>query len=508
MEIAARLPWTDLGDGKLTTEHVQRTLPEALRAPAPGAWLKRSDGAHTTFVDDLLQELDDEARPSWEPVRSAQARVVVTGQQPGCAGGTLLVLYKAATAVAAAQRLARTHGVPVVPVFWNATDDVDFDEIARVGWPDPTGGVGFLELPRTERRSEAFVGSLPAQGDEAAVAAALASLPESRRDTLRAVLPDAARDHGDWVARLLRRVFPEIAVLDARSAVLRRHARPLFERYLDVAPRVAAQVDASGNALEAQGYARALSAASTRTALFLLRDDQRHKIDGDLGPLRQALREEPESLAPNVVLRPLVQDLLLPVVAQVVGPSELHYLLELRAVRRLLEVPEPALVPRLTMTHGDADAWNEARGLGLDVGAVLRDDEAAWRACARGAVTADVDALQSAFTQLDAQLETLEGKPAYASRVGRARRRARSLCEDLVAHFEDVALHELWTRRPGLAALRARTRPRSRPQERVLAALWLLSYGGARSGAHLERTAALHLDALEDGRVEHFVAVD
>jgi uncharacterized protein YllA (UPF0747 family) len=123
-----------------------------------------------SLVDDLRRESPDDGH-FWEVLRQPQARVVVTGQQPGALGGSLLVLYKAATAVALARSLEQRSHTPVIPVFWNATDDVDFDEIASIGWHTQDDGLFHLQLPRQDRRTESFIGDLPEAGDHAALAA-------------------------------------------------------------------------------------------------------------------------------------------------------------------------------------------------------------------------------------------------------------------------------------------------------------------------------------------------
>src|SRR5690606_3523427 len=65
-----------------------------------------------------------------ELLRDPRARVVVTGQQCGLLGGPLYTLYKAIGAVRWAERLAKELGRPVVPIFWAASDDHDFEEVS------------------------------------------------------------------------------------------------------------------------------------------------------------------------------------------------------------------------------------------------------------------------------------------------------------------------------------------------------------------------------------------
>ena len=61
--------------------------------------------------------------------------VVVTGQQPVICGGPLFVLYKALTSIKLASRLEEELSVPVLPIFWSAGDDHDFEEMAELSLP-------------------------------------------------------------------------------------------------------------------------------------------------------------------------------------------------------------------------------------------------------------------------------------------------------------------------------------------------------------------------------------
>ena len=71
---------------------------------------------------------------------------VVTGQQPGLLGGPLLTAHKAAGALALARALEAEHGVPVVPVFWLASEDHDLEEANRLWFHDRDGHVRRLAV--------------------------------------------------------------------------------------------------------------------------------------------------------------------------------------------------------------------------------------------------------------------------------------------------------------------------------------------------------------------------
>ncbi len=509
MHIVSRLPWTDSAAGALVHAHLQGALPEALRLPGLPqlSALAARDGMAPALLAAFRAALDADGFLRFAAFEDARALAVVTGQQPGCAGGSVLVLFKAATAIALARRCARQLERPVVPVFWNAADDVDFDEIARVGWPASTGELLFLELPQDGRQAQGFVGDLPAAGDDAAAAAAATLLPPAARDALRRVVPARARDHGDWVAQLLQRVFPELAVVDARLPALRQLAAPLFRRYLDRRDQASSTVARDMAALAAAGFAPTLAPESIRQALFIVEGGRRHKVDGDPTPLRHALDRATASVAGNVVLRPLVQDSLLPVVANVAGAAEIGYLHEIRGLRTLLGVPTPALVPRLALTLLEPAAWDGMQRLDLPVRGMLADADGTLRLAAAERVQAGKDMAHEAFAALAARLDTVPGGvsgPALAKTL----RRLQGVREEYDRGLEAAATEELLRQEPGLRGLSARLRPRGRAQERSLAALWLLAHWGQDAGESLVQLADAHLSDVERGEIAQGLLVD
>ena len=503
VEIVTRLAWPEVAWGTpLVQALVAGTLPAGVAPPSSNEFPAGTSRPDTdpAFLTALEHEMPAPRTAAWAPLHTPGARVVVTGQQPGCAGGALLVLYKAATAVALARRTAAVLGHPVVPVFWNGTDDEDFEEVARVGWPAGARGLDYLELPRDSRRAGGWVGDLPAAGDLAAGAHVLSTLDLRQRASLAAFLPASARDHGDWVGALLAAVFPELAILDARSAVLRRYAAPLFARYLAARAAAPGALRGAGEALRQAGFAPVLAPESAARALYLTPERQRQKLGDDARPLEQAVAESPEHVSPSVVLRPLVQDAVLPVIAHVVGPSEVGYLLELRGLRELLEVPEPALVVRASCTLIEAGGWAAARSRGIDPGALVRDPERALQDSSQA--RPELEALAGAFAALTGAVTEL---PLAASVRERAARRVAAIHDDLRGELEAGARAALLAAEPELGALPGLLRPRGRAQERLLAGLWALAHWGEVAPAALLHLAGSHLDALAARRGEHLV---
>ena len=498
VRVAVRAAWDDLAWGGQPARDAAYGRARAPLTPptlTDIAACVPSTGAAADFVAAMLQG-DEPHRPRWRALQDPEARVVVTGQQPGCAGGPLMVLYKAATAVALARRIAPQLARPVVPVFWNGTDDVDFDEIGRVLWPNSTGEVAAIELPRADRSAESWVGDLDANGDTAALRAVLGAALTERSGSL---WPAAARDHGAWVGGFLAAVFPDLLILDARDPVVRRHGAALFARYLARWEEAGGALAEGAAALATAGYRRALSAESAAMGLFLIENHRRVK-SRDRDVLRAALERDPESLAPNVLLRALLQDTLLPVVAHVVGPAEFHYLIELRPLRRLLQVHEPALVQRLTATVVDAPFWDGVRATGLAFPAWLVDPEGAFNTAARLEARDAVDAIEARFAAWK-----FDGLAVEPRGLERAARRLEALRLELEAAAVGAARNRLLQAQPRLEHLAAFVRPRDRAQERMLAAAWWVARTGADGGEALVEIAARHLDDLAQHTPTHAV---
>lgn len=503
MNRVTSLPQTGISElSPAVTAHLEGALPGDLQGPGPTAASVERRGIEPAFLADLRRSHpQDDAQ--WRVLEDPRARVVATGQQPGLLGGPLLVLYKAATAVALAHRTAKRTGAPVLPVFWNATDDVDYDEISTVGWHDDERGLFHLQMPGGARRAEGFVGHLPATGDVEALQALLQRVPSAWSERLEVVAPETARDHGDWVGRWLRRLFPELLVLDARSDALRRHAAPLFERYLQ-------DLDAASDALrdrvrrlETIGHRRVLSPVSMRLGLFLTENAARQKTD-DVGLLLQTVRKRPESVSPNVILRPLVQDLLLPTVGFVAGPSEIGYLLELRGLRALLGVPEPALWSRMGGTLLTGGVWADLQHQD-DWATWLRAPETAIRQRGEKRAHRTVQAAEDLWHGFAAQLQQFDAEGVAPESRQRALKSLAAAQERMSRDIQDAATRELLRDSPGLRHVSTLVRPHRRPQERVLAGAWLVAQCGTESGPTLVNEASRHLDTLEEGRVDHAV---
>ncbi len=286
--------------------------------------------------------------PAWRELAGGP-EVVVTGQQPGVLGGTLLTLYKIATAVALA-RERTAGGRPTVPVFWSGDDDDDLAEaLAPVGWDEAAADLWRSpERPHGRRSAEErrLVGGLGA-GVWAAPALDQIGSPAAdalQRDLVSLLTEAVAQDQklGPGQVQLIARVFAgtDLVILRGNDQWLHRTAAPFYEQISGRVNELADLVRERGRELTAAGYHAQINERSLSRVMYRVQGGQRQAVTGFSGA-------EAETLRPGVMLRSPLQDWLLQPAAVVVGPGELAYLRQLDPLYAALGQSRCALVPRL-----------------------------------------------------------------------------------------------------------------------------------------------------------------
>lgn len=437
-----------------------------------------------------------------DAVRSLEtpgACFVVAGQQPGLFCAPLLTLWKALQAVALARELARAWSVPVVPLFWNHADDHDVAEVhhgnfvnpnfdlqkvvlsglssgrqplSRIELDDERHGLSAIRallrqiygyLPDIDKAIELFV---PRTGETFATAFTRVLIELCGHLGLVVLEPDWLReDLSHHLAALVG--GPLLQALEAGATQLRQAG---LEPPMDPArAALVYHVDAAGRSpLRPGGEGFAY-------------DDEPGSRTGS--ELAAEIVQEPEAWSAGALLRPLVQDLALPVAAYVGGPGELSYHAQLAGAREALEVPTPAFVPRVSVTLVDAENARSLDKLGADVAAVLR---------ARGSYEGPAQSVprtEHGRAVLDFAEETrralLDLRPEIAALdpalSGLVKRTAEKVHDSLAKLGGKVARYEANTQGKGRRHVRRLNQwlcPRGEAQERVLGPLFFVAgYG-------------------------------
>jgi bacillithiol synthase len=292
------------------------------------------------------------------------ACAIVTGQQVGLFGGPMFSIYKALSAVKLAQE-AQKLGIDCVPIFWLATEDHDFSEVNQVLIPSPDGRLETLRSGAPEK-ANAPVGTIKFGPEISATLERVGDLLGDS-DCVR-LLTECYRpgeNFGSAFAKLFTQLFSDLGVvlLDGADAELDQIAAPLYVSAIQRASEINEALLQRGTQLEAVGYHQQVKVTDSSTLLFLIRDGLRIPIQqANAGEflaggesisreqLIQVAASSPQSLSPNVLLRPVVQDYLLPTLAYIGGPAEIAYFAQAGAVYEdLLERTTPVL-PRFSAT--------------------------------------------------------------------------------------------------------------------------------------------------------------
>jgi bacillithiol biosynthesis cysteine-adding enzyme BshC len=381
------------------------------------ARVARTREAASRTIDPALAALLREQQARLPPSAARQANlealcaggaaVVVTGQQVGLFLGPLYTLYKAASAVALAQALEVESGVRCVPIFWLQTEDHDFAEIATCIVAGRDGAPICLSLIAAElsRDSDAAVGRVSiahrALGEELpglhdALAEALPAGPAA--DELLALLRlhyAPGRSLASAFAGVLGTLFADhgLLVIDPRDARLAALAAPIYRTAIDSSAAIDGLLQERGGWLASVGFEQQVTVRAGCPLVFFHPDGptgQRFRLVRperagaagwalagspqliDAGELRRALDHEPLRFSTSALLRPIVQDALLPAAAYVAGPGEINYFAQLGAIYPLFGVSPALLVPRARFRFIDARCRRLLSALALDAGDLAR----------------------------------------------------------------------------------------------------------------------------------------
>lgn len=424
------------------------------------------------------------------------ALAAVTGQQVGLFGGPLFTVFKVLSAVRLAEE-ASAQGIPAVPIFWLATADHDLAEVNHI-FVTGAGGVERIATP-TEGIAGAPVGSIRF-GDEIVpvVDRMRQILGESEvTEWLRAAYCPG-ESFGSAFAKFYTRVFGELGVIliDPNDAELQALDGSIYSAAITRAAEVNEVLLQRGKELTKAGYHEQVKVTAASTTLFALHNGARtaihriregfeiagEKISGEV--LQQRVAASPSEFSPNALLRPVVQDVLLPTLAYVGGPAEVAYFAQSAVLYEKLAGRVTPILQRFSATLVDA----KQAGLleryclpmtdlfaGLDV--VLRSVAARTLPAevqtqfetAQRAVDDSMGGVRKSLEQLDSTLVDAADRAGRKIRYQLARLRQRAASAEL-------RRNEVLTRHVGL--LSDSLFPNKAPQERQLAAVQFLARYG------------------------------
>lgn len=352
------------------------------------------------------------------------ASAALTGQQVGLFGGPLFALYKALSAVNLADE-ATAAGVDCVPVFWLATNDHDLAEVNHTSFPGPGGTVQLVTAP-SHGVEDAPVGTIHF-GDEitGVVQEAAELLGDSPVTQMLRESYRAGESFGSAFARLFAQLFADwgVILLDPCDLEMQAIAAPIYKAAVERAAEIDEALLERGKALERAGYHQQVKVTPSSTLLFTLHEGARipihrrlngHSMEflaGDRTLSQQELLTQiaaaPQQFSPNVLLRPIVEDYLLPTLCYTGGTAEVAYFAQVAVVYESLLGQVTPILPRFSATVVEPKLQGLLERYGLTLPDVFAGEEALREKIAARILPPE---LQSAFERAGAGLEVSLGE--------------------------------------------------------------------------------------------------
>ncbi|MGB1205537.1 MAG: bacillithiol biosynthesis cysteine-adding enzyme BshC [Chitinophagales bacterium] len=312
--------------------------------------------------------------------------VIVTGHQTNLFTGHLYFFYKIVSCINLCKQLKAFYpAYNFVPIYWMGSEDHDFEEINHVHLFRKTLTWQQQQKGATGRINTATLQSLfeelkPLLGDS--------ENAKKLYDLLEAAYLKQ-ENLGKATQYLVNELFGKygLVILDQDSKILKSvFSEKIKEELLQQTAFEA--VNQTNKALEKADYHQ--QAYIRNINYFYLTDTLRERIEFDgedtyrilntdlkfsQAEILAELEKYPERFSPNVILRPLYQQFVLPCLAYIGGGGETAYWLQLKAMFEAFEVPFPMLILRNSVLWIDKNATKKMKQIGLTKKDLFRNTE-------------------------------------------------------------------------------------------------------------------------------------
>jgi bacillithiol biosynthesis cysteine-adding enzyme BshC len=315
-------------------------------------------------VNDNIQLLGDE-----------RTFTITTGHQLNIFTGPLYFIYKIVTAINLAKELKKEFpDYNFIPLYWMATEDHDFEEINHVKIED--------KMLRWEKQAAGATGRLNTKDIQEVLNTYKGYLGISENgENLAELVEKAYAGHQTLVAatrELVNGLFGKqgLVCLDADERSLKQQFAPIV--FQDITQQHSFRnINAANEAMEALGYKPQVNPREIN--FFYMTDRMRERIievgdeyrvnNTSISFTKETLKEEicnfPERFSPNVVMRPVYEELILPNLAYIGGGAEVTYWLQLKSNFDFYKVPYPVLLLRNSALVIDQQSSRKMHILGI-----------------------------------------------------------------------------------------------------------------------------------------------
>ena len=294
---------------------------------------------------------------------------IATGQQAGLFGGSLLIMIKALAIVKSAKLYSKQLQQPVIPIFWIAGDDHDYEEVNHTYTLDRLSQIvkstydviPEIELPTSELLFE--------NAEE--LNKAKATLYKSLGDTdfteelynlidrCYAQSDNYAVSFGKLMAQLTKEYG--LVLFSPGDRHVKKMSVNFFQSIIEKQDQLHEILSETNNQIQSQGYHIQVEKKENSAHLFFNLNGRKPVLsEGDKFTVEKKtftkqeildeIAEHPEKFSPDVMTRPIWQSLLFPIVSQKGGASEIAYLAQINKIFALFGLVTPLYKARPTLT--------------------------------------------------------------------------------------------------------------------------------------------------------------
>jgi len=306
-----------------------------------------------------------------------ETAIVIGGQQPGLFTGPIFIIYKIITVLKLSHYIQEKTGNPVIPCFWNASDDSSLDQADRLGIPGNQLNMVKLDTSAVNKSSRLSNISLdrdlyldiiknieslmPGRGlDHEALA-----MLESSLEQQAALHSQGKIGLAGLFSRIILKLFSGwgIVIIDPADVSFKELGSDFLKWDIRNHEKISKSIREKGEMLKEAGYHAQLEPNKDVLDFFININDARTKIqinpggrfilggkESPAGEILAAANSDPASVSWNVALRPLIQDTIFPVAATVCGPGEVSYFAQLGGIYDMKGVSMPVIYPRFSAT--------------------------------------------------------------------------------------------------------------------------------------------------------------
>jgi bacillithiol synthase len=339
-------------------------------------------------------DFSDDTQKNIDKLLNNNATAIVGGQQAGLLSGPLYSIHKVISIIQLAKEQEKKLNHPVIPIFWIAGEDHDFQEVNHV-FTSKNGKVNKTIIPDKQTEKEPVSAlSLNKEVTKKWMTEVVATYGdrEYTKSLLRLIEEKVSisENYTTFFAHIIAALFPNsgLILLDAQDEALRKMEGPFFQQIIEKNAKLQEVIKKKEQEMKHGGYDLPFISNDYDANLFYLSEGNRvllertkqgyfwgkhNEVMLKQEELLTVAKRSPELLSNNVATRPLMQDFIIPTLSFIAGPGEIAYWGLLKEAFTLFQMKMPPVVPRQMITLVERHIDKRMKAYNLSYNEVLQN---------------------------------------------------------------------------------------------------------------------------------------